>query len=158
MGGPTLARGRGRPRKEATKIAKPPLEAGEHSSPSIKHQPAEEELKSTNPNSQNSVSSQHSPPSRLSWASIVQGPQPLDRPQQGTTVLQASPKQNSRQTMSNNTQRTHLIPSTNKPGTHSQDSPAADCNAPASPVQHPSSFRQAGSLQNQVLNTTVGAK
>ncbi|CAO2836918.1 unnamed protein product [Amaranthus hypochondriacus] len=80
MGGPAVARGRGRPRKELARVEQPPQVQPEPSSPcnNLESTTMEDDL--TNPNSHNlelgiSHSAMEGHPKRLSWASIVQGTQ-----------------------------------------------------------------------------------
>ncbi|CAO2832457.1 unnamed protein product [Amaranthus hypochondriacus] len=90
MGGPAVARGRGRLRKVAVEQAEPSQQTGVQSSSSNQDLAALEFIEGSNPNSPVLGNSQSPSPTRLSWASIVQGPPSHD---QSHTLLQASSTQ-----------------------------------------------------------------
>ncbi|CAO2836163.1 unnamed protein product [Amaranthus hypochondriacus] len=79
MGGPAVARGRGRPRKEAAKVAEPPLTAAEPATPSKQPSNSAMEDGGMNPNLPSEIilgissAIAESGQSRLSWASVVLG-------------------------------------------------------------------------------------
>ncbi|CAO2820658.1 unnamed protein product [Amaranthus hypochondriacus] len=79
MGGPAVARGRGRPRKEAAKVVEPPMTASEPSTPCNEPSKSVIEDGGMNPNLSTQINlgilntAVESGHSRLSWASVVLG-------------------------------------------------------------------------------------